>query len=198
MTSGMLRTVAVDRLARARGDMLSVVTMQAVHPWIVNGQLDCRNINVTGSMGSAGAIALGLALAQPGERVLVLDGDGSLLMQLGSLVSIASQLPRNLYHVVLENGTYETSGGQDVPGRGVSDLCEIARASGYAHVERYGSVSEMDQLPQLFQTPGPVFLSLLIAGPGRSAAVGRAAACVRRADRRDASRVPGVEPVRPA
>jgi phosphonopyruvate decarboxylase len=72
---------------------------------------DSRNFNVVGCMGSAAAVALGLAIARPHERVLALDGDGSLLMQLGSLVSVGECAPRNLYHVVFENGIYETSGG---------------------------------------------------------------------------------------
>src|SRR5438045_3256128 len=111
----MLRTEAVDALARHREDMLSLVTMRAVPIWIGLGQADERSYCVMGCMGSAASIGLGLALARPDERVLVIDGDGSLLMQLGSLVSIAEHRPRNLVHVVMENGTYETSGSQPIP-----------------------------------------------------------------------------------
>jgi thiamine pyrophosphate-dependent acetolactate synthase large subunit-like protein len=111
MAEQLLRTEAVAALARARGDMLTLVTMQAVDPWNALGQADSRNFNVVGCMGSAAAVALGLAIARPHERVLALDGDGSLLMQLGSLVSVGECAPRNLYHVVFENGIYETSGG---------------------------------------------------------------------------------------
>ena len=61
-------------------------------------------------MGSASSIGLGLALARPERKILVLDGDGCLLMQLGSLVTIAALAPANFYHVIFENGRYETSG----------------------------------------------------------------------------------------
>lgn len=164
---GMLRTDAVASLARARGDMLSLVTMQAVHPWNALGQGDSRNFNVLGCMGSASSVALGLALARPQDRILVIDGDGSLLMQLGSLVSIAEHAPIGIYHVVMENGVYETSGSQSVPGRRTADLCQIAVACGYRRAVRFDSCDELDrELPALLHEPGPVLISLSISGPG--------------------------------
>jgi thiamine pyrophosphate-dependent acetolactate synthase large subunit-like protein len=167
MTRTLLRTEAVEVLARARGTMLSVVTMQAVAPWNALGQADERNFNVVGCMGSAGAVGLGLALAQPGERVLVLDGDGSLLMQLATLVSVADRQPRNLHHVVFENGIYETSGGQKVPGHATANLPEIALASGYRYAVRFASVAEMDDgLEAALRQPGPGLISLIITAPG--------------------------------
>jgi sulfopyruvate decarboxylase subunit beta len=164
--SGLLRTEAVQILADARGDMLSVVTMQAVAPWNALGQADARNYNAVGCMGSAAAVGFGLALARPDDRVLVIDGDGSLLMQLASLVSIAEQRPHNLYHVVLENGIYETSGGQSVPGRGVTDLCAVALACGYRYAQRFGSSESLREIDEILHLDGPVFVSLTITGPG--------------------------------
>lgn len=171
MSMGMVRTEAVETLAELREDMLSVVTMRAVGPWNSLGQADDRNFNVVGCMGSAASVGLGLALARPADRVLVIDGDGSLLMQLGSLVSIADQHVRNLYHVVMENGTYETSGGQDVPGRAIADLAHIVRASGYRHAFRLNSVADMRaRLPRWLKLDGPVFIGLRITGPGEEPA----------------------------
>ena len=167
MNGGLLRTDAVDILAKVRSDMLSVVTMQALGPWKARGQADCRNFNVQGSMGSAAAIGLGLALARPDERILVIDGDGSLLMQLASLVSVAEQQPANFYHVVFENGIYETSGGQSVPGRQVANLSAIALASGYRHARTFSSADEMDEgVSSCLHLDGPVFISLVISGAG--------------------------------
>jgi sulfopyruvate decarboxylase subunit beta len=167
VSGGLLRTDAVAALARHRADMLSLVTMRAVPVWISLGQADDRNLNVLGCMGSAAAIGLGLALARPDDRILVIDGDGSLLMQLGTLVSVAGQAPANMYHVVMENGTYETSGGQDVPGRQVADLRAVAAAAGYRHAFRFASADEIHQeLPRCLRLDGPVFISLLVAGPG--------------------------------
>jgi phosphonopyruvate decarboxylase len=167
MTASLLRTEAVEALAGARSDMLSVVTMQAVAPWNALDQADSRNFNVTGCMGSAASIGLGLAIARPDDRVLVIDGDGSLLMQLASLPSIAEQQPANLYHVVMENGIYETSGGQSLPGGRVGDLSAIALASGYRHARRFASVDELTEgLDAALHLEGPVFVSLAITGPG--------------------------------
>jgi sulfopyruvate decarboxylase subunit beta len=167
MTSALLRTEAVAAFARSRGDMLTVVTMQAVGPWNALGQADSRNFNVTGSMGSAGAIGLGLALARPDERVLVLDGDGSLLMQLGTLASVAEQQPPNLYHAVFENGIYETSGGQALPGHSQADLLDVARAAGYRYARRFSDTRQLDEgLNAALRVTGPVFLSVIIVGPG--------------------------------
>jgi sulfopyruvate decarboxylase subunit beta len=167
MTSRLLRTDAAAALARARGDMLTLVTMQAVDPWNALGQADNRNFNVVGCMGSAGSIGLGLALARPRDRVLVLDGDGSLLMQLGTLASVGDRQPTNLYHAVFENGIYETSGGQSVPGRGKADLLKLALAAGYRHTRRFSTAEELTGgIGAALREPGPVFLSLVIAGPG--------------------------------
>jgi len=167
VTSPLLRTDAVAALARARGDMLTLVTMQAVDPWNALGQADSRNFNVAGCMGSAGSIGLGLALARPHDRVLVLDGDGSLLMQLGTLASVGDHRPGNLYHAVFENGIYETSGGQSVPGRGRADLVKLALAAGYRHARRFSSPEELAAgIDGALRETGPVLLSLAIAGPG--------------------------------
>jgi thiamine pyrophosphate-dependent acetolactate synthase large subunit-like protein len=167
VTGRLLRTEAVAALARARGDMLTLVTMQAVDPWNALGQADSRNFNVMGCMGSAGSIGLGLALARPRDRVLVLDGDGSLLMQLGTLASVGDRQPANLYHAVFENGIYETSGGQSVPGRGKADLLKLALAAGYRHAQRFSTAEELNEgIGAALRKPGPVFLSLVIAGPG--------------------------------
>ena len=164
--NGVLRTEAIAAFARLRGSMLTVSTMQANTPWTAAGQADERNLNLLGSMGSAGALGLGLALARPDERVLVLDGDGSLLMQLGTLVTVGQLAPTNLYHVVLENGIYQTSGEQPVPGHRTSDLCELARASGYAEVVRCETVPEIEALASVFNRPGPAFISVRITGQG--------------------------------
>jgi thiamine pyrophosphate-dependent acetolactate synthase large subunit-like protein len=119
-------------------------------------------------MGSGGAIGLGLALARPDERVLVIDGDASLLLRLGSLVSIAELRPASLVHVVFENGIYETSGGQGVPGRQVADLASIALARGYRHARRFSAAEHLRaEAWSALRLDGPVLVSLDISGPGR-------------------------------
>jgi thiamine pyrophosphate-dependent acetolactate synthase large subunit-like protein len=89
-----------------------------------------QNFYMLGSMGLAFPIALGVALAQPQRRVFALEGDGSLLMQLGSLSTIATLKPKNLTMVVMDNGVYQITGAQPTPAAAVSDLVAIAVGCG--------------------------------------------------------------------
>src|SRR6185437_6041332 len=91
-----------------------------------------QNFYMLGSMGLAFPIALGVALAQPKRRVFALEGDGSLLMQLGSLSTIAALAPKNLTMVVMDNGIYQITGGQPTPAASVTDIVAVAMASGIA------------------------------------------------------------------
>ena len=97
-------------------------------------------------------------------KVLVLDGDGGLLMNLGSLVTIAGQQPRNLVHFVFEDGVYNTTGGQPVPGAGTFDLAEMARSAGFAESYQFDNLEDLvSELPGIIEQSGPVFVSLKVA-----------------------------------
>jgi thiamine pyrophosphate-dependent acetolactate synthase large subunit-like protein len=91
-----------------------------------------QNFYMLGSMGLACPIALGLALAQPERRVIALEGDGSLLMQLGSLSTIAMLRPKNLSIIVMDNGCYQITGAQPTATAYEADLVAIARGAGLA------------------------------------------------------------------
>jgi thiamine pyrophosphate-dependent acetolactate synthase large subunit-like protein len=88
-----------------------------------------QNFYMLGSMGLAFPIALGVALAQPERRIFALEGDGSLLMQLGCLSTIASLKPKNLSLIVMDNGIYQITGSQPTPAAASSDIVAIARAA---------------------------------------------------------------------
>ncbi len=92
-----------------------------------------QNFYMLGSMGLAFPIALGVALAQPGRRVFALEGDGSLLMQLGALSTIAALKPKNLTMIVMDNGIYQITGAQPTPAAGAADIVAIAIGSGLAN-----------------------------------------------------------------
>jgi thiamine pyrophosphate-dependent acetolactate synthase large subunit-like protein len=92
-----------------------------------------QNFYMLGSMGLAFPIALGVALAQPKRRVFALEGDGSLLMQLGCLATIATQAPKNLTLVVMDNGIYQITGAQPTPAAATSDVVAIAHGCGLAN-----------------------------------------------------------------
>jgi len=120
-----------------------------------------------GAMGLASSHALGLALGRPDKRVIVLDGDGSLLMNLGSLVTIAAVAPPNLYHFVCQNGTYEANGGHPIPGHDRVDFASFARAAGYRAVHEFSHLKKFkQQIGVVLSEPGPVFADLKIMPGG--------------------------------
>src|SRR4051795_713404 len=162
----MQRQDPTEAIAAVRGDAITITTEQCIKAWreAVPGAIDDpTHIDVVGAMGSASSIGLGIALAQPTRKVIVMDGDGSLLMQLGSLVTIAGAAPENLYHFVFENGVYATSGGQPLPAEGRLDFEMMARGAGFAHAARFDDASEFKAaLPGLLNRSGPVFVTLQI------------------------------------
>lgn len=93
-----------------------------------------ENFYMWGAMGSVSSVGLGLALARPDLRVIVLDGDGSLLMNLGSLATISTLRPANLVHIVFDNRMYETTGGQATHTAKGVNLAAIARGAGLSQV----------------------------------------------------------------
>ena len=120
-----------------------------------------------GAMGLASSHALGLALGRPDKRVIVLDGDGSLLMNLGTLVTIGAAALPNLYHFVCENGTYEANGGHPIPGRDVIDFPGFARAAGYRVVHDFSDLRIFEQqIAAVLAETGPVFADLKITASG--------------------------------
>ena len=88
-----------------------------------------------GSMGEAAAIGLGVALSKPNKKVFVLDGDGNVLMGMGTLATVAALKPKNFVHVVLDNEVYGTTGNQPTVSN-VVRLEQVAKAAGYVNVER--------------------------------------------------------------
>ena len=112
----MKRNEALQKLLALKREFqaISVVTMGAIPEWHELGGADIDNLDVTG-MGLASSVGLGIALARPDRFVMVIDGDGSLLMELGSLLTIYDANPQNFVHFILCNGIYETTGGQKIP-----------------------------------------------------------------------------------
>ena len=125
---------ALQAIAAARGDAVCVPTMTTSPAWRTIAP-DDLSVGCVGFMGGASSLGLGLALARPDRRVLVFDGDGSLLMQLGSLATVAGAAPRNLVHFLFKNGVYHTSGAQEVPGGGGVDFVQMAKGAGSCQAE---------------------------------------------------------------
>lgn len=129
----MTHRTALEVLAAHRGDRIVVTTMGSIAIWpqLSDSPLDFAYI--PSAMGHGPGLGLGLALAQPERGVIVVNGDGSMLMNLGSLVTLAAN-PANLYLLVLDNGLYEVTGGQETAGAGRTDFAGVARAAGIQRV----------------------------------------------------------------
>lgn len=128
-----------------------------------------ENFYMLGSMGLAAPIALGLAVTRPDRRVVVLDGDGNVLMGLGHLAMVGERGPGNLCHLVLDNESYASTGGQ----RAISDrvaLDRLAAAAEYRWVERVRAVDAKtlaERVGEALAAEGPAFLLIKVA-PGNT------------------------------
>jgi thiamine pyrophosphate-dependent acetolactate synthase large subunit-like protein len=121
-----------------------------------------QNFYMLGSMGLTIPIAFGVALAQPQRHVVALEGDGSLLMQLGCLSTIAMQAPKNLTTVVWDNGMYQITGGQPTASGTVTDLVAVARGCGLSNSAWAADEEEFDRLFAKALEGGPTFIAARI------------------------------------
>src|SRR5262249_19225377 len=124
----MTQKEALEVLAAHRGTHVVITTMVAVGVWPGLSDTPLDFAYMPSAMGHGPALGLGLALAQPGRGVVVVNGDGSMLMNLGSLVTLANQ-PADVYLLVMDNGLYEVTGGQPTAGTGHTDFAGLARAA---------------------------------------------------------------------
>jgi sulfopyruvate decarboxylase subunit beta len=148
-------------LARHVTDGAVVATYSSAVDWVEIAPRVLNYLSI-GAMGLDSSHGLGLALGRPDKRVIVLQGDGSLLMNLGSLVTIAAAAPKNLVHLVVQNDTYEANGSQPIPHPKV-DFAAIARASGYAAVYDFSDLKIFEQqIAHVLEQEGPVFATLRV------------------------------------
>jgi len=147
-------------IAAERGDAICVPTMTTAPAWRSIAP-DDLSVGCVGFMGGASSIGLGLALAHPERRVLVFDGDGSLLMQLGALATNAGTGARNFVHVLFKNNVYHTSGAQEIPGGDGVDFVTMAKGAGYRESFAIHELPELKRrLPHILTAPGPLFVEL--------------------------------------
>jgi sulfopyruvate decarboxylase subunit beta len=153
-------------LARHVSDEIVVATYSSAVDWLELGERALNYFSV-GAMGLDASHALGLALGLAHRRVICLQGDGSLLMNLGCLVTTAAAAPRNLVHCVVQNGTYEANGGHPIPSTDV-DFAAMARAAGFARVYDFADLGNLEQQAgHVLSQAGPVFVTLRVE-PSRS------------------------------
>lgn len=117
-----------------------------------------ENFYMIGSMGMASSIGLGAALARPKQPIVVVDGDGAVLMNLGHLPMAGAFKPKSFYHIVVDNGRYESTGGQATLSKDVK-IEAIAKAAGYKSAVGVATEAALKTaLVRLFKSPGPAML----------------------------------------
>lgn len=157
------RRTVVARVLKDRGDAL-LITGLGAPTWDAAAAGDHpNNFYLWGGMGGAVMTGLGLALAQPNRRVLVITGDGEMLMGLGGLATVAVQKPANLAICIIDNQRYGETGMQDTHTEFGVDLSAMARGAGFTETALVYTPKELDTaLQQLYAARGPVFVDVKV------------------------------------
>ena len=148
----------MEVVQKYRGDAVVIPEERATRAWPHISTYKKRDVTAD-VMGKGSSLALGVALSQPDTKVIVFDGDGSLEMNLGTLVTVGEQQPRNLYHFVLENGMYATTGGQPILCKDKISFTGLAKSAGYAVAYDFDDLEEFSQQAEaVLNHPGPVMI----------------------------------------
>ncbi len=159
----MTTTEILEPLARMRDDEIVVTSMSTVRPWGRLSDHDLDFASADSAMGHTADLALGLALAQPGRRVVCLNGDGSMMMTLGTLATIVESGSKNIILFVIDNGTYEITGSQKVPGAGVVQWADLAAAAGFPRTYVFEDAAEYAaKIEEVLEGEGPVFVQVRV------------------------------------
>ncbi|MFZ1910103.1 MAG: thiamine pyrophosphate-dependent enzyme [Burkholderiales bacterium] len=163
MSANLKRRDVVAQLLAERGDLLVVAGLGST-AWDCTAAGDHPlTFPLWGAMGQAAMMGLGLALAQPSRRVLVVTGDGEMLMGMGSLATIGVQRPANMSVVVIDNERYGETGMQATHTASGVDLAAVARACGFAHASTLTRESEIAALrAAIHAQPGPNFAAVKV------------------------------------
>ena len=146
-----------------RGNAIVSAAGTAGRHWMDISTNEKRDISLGGAMGQTTSAAFGLALGLPDEKVVLFDAEGSLLMNLGSIASIAGKKPANFYHFLLDNECYATTGGQPVPNSQEIDYALMAKGAGYAATYNFDDLEEFStSVGEIMEQEGPVFVAIKI------------------------------------
>ncbi len=150
-----------------RQDALVVSTSAALREWHQVSERRDLDVDLTDCMDRAPAVGLGLSLAQPGRRILVLDCDATLRTDLAGLATIGEVAPENLVHFVLEDADHTSTQGMPITGLDRIDFLGMAQSSGYAHACRFDDLEELlIGMEDIMRRPGPVLVAVkVITGP---------------------------------
>lgn len=150
-------------LHQYRGNAIIIPGRGGNH-WIKMSKMPERDISLSAvAMGGRASFALGLAMARPDEKVILLDSEGDVLMGLGTLATIADKAPKNLYHIILDNECYATTGGQPVPNAKKIRYDVIAQGAGYPSSHAFEGLEDFkSNIEAILGEPGPVLVSVKV------------------------------------
>ena len=158
---------ALDVIHRQRRDAVVITTMGSARDWQQFEPHPKDLVYMPSSMGQGPPMGLGIALAQPDQRVIVVNGDGCLLMNLGCLVTITAQAPKNFTLIIIDNGVYEVTGNQATIGSATKragqksvDYGALARAAGFEEVYEFDDVESWRYEQEIMHEEGPICIVL--------------------------------------
>jgi len=161
---------ALDVIHRNRRDAVVITTMGSARDWQQFEPHPKDLVYMPSSMGQGPPLGLGIALAQPDQRVIVVNGDGCLLMNLGCLVTITAQAPKNFTLIIIDNGVYEVTGNQATIGSAAKrasqqsvDYGDLARAAGFEEVYEFDDVESWRYEQEIMHEEGPICIVLKTA-----------------------------------
>jgi phosphonopyruvate decarboxylase len=165
---------AMEYLAGKLRDELVVCSLGNTKYELFSAKDRPENFYLWNAMGMACSVGLGMATAQPERRVIVLDGDGALLMNLNALPTEGWRAPRNLVHVVFDNRVNGLTGGQPTATSGPVDLARVAEGAGFPHSERVETLDAFrSAVERALVEEGPWFVHALVAQQPRNAQIPR-------------------------
>ena len=157
-----------------RDKAIVLVTGTCGRDWRAISEDEKRDLSLQGAMGQTNAAALGFALAQPNEKVVLFDSEGSLQMNMGILGTIAGMKPENFVHFLMDNEVYATTGGQPTPNAGNINFAGMAREAGYASTFSFDNLEEFaDNIEKVMQAEGPVFVAMKMTPKIENEPIGR-------------------------
>lgn len=146
-----------------RGNAIVIPTGTSGKHWQDNSEQESRDLTLGGAMGQTTSTSLGVALALPNEKVCLFDSEGALLMNLGSLATVAGKKPKNFIHFLMYNECYATTGGQPVPNSAEINYSGMAKEAGYASAHHFDNLEDFaNNIESIMKETGPVFVSMKI------------------------------------
>ena len=157
-----------------RGKAIVMVTGTSGRDWSEVSTDKNRDLSLQGAMGQTNSAALGFALSQPKEKVVLFDSEGSLQMNMGVLATVAGKKPKNFFHFLMDNECYATTGGQPVPNASDINYAGMAKEAGYAATFEFDNLEEFaNNIERIMKEEGPVFVAMKIIPKIENEPIGR-------------------------